>query len=87
MVADLVGEFICGVGDVDDALADATFTVTLRLTNPEDEAVHHDIATIKHTFSKTVNTAQELVDALNGDNENVQLGGDIDLNDLANMFN
>ena len=79
MVADLVGEFICGVGDVDDVLADATFTVTLRLTNPEDEAVYHDIATIKHTFSKTVYTAQELQDAVNGGSNNIQLGGDIDL--------
>ena len=45
-----VGTFICGVGDVDDALAGATFTVTLRLTNSETgETI--DIATIPYTFN------------------------------------
>lgn len=34
-VESFVGEFICGVGDVDDALDGATFTVKLRLINPE----------------------------------------------------
>ncbi len=35
MIEGLVGEFICGVGDVNDALDGATFTVKLRLINPE----------------------------------------------------
>lgn len=46
-----VGEFICGVGDVDDALAGATFTVKLRLTNPENENEFYDVATVKYTFT------------------------------------
>ena len=33
-VANYVGQFICGVGDVNDALAGATFTVELRLVDP-----------------------------------------------------
>ena len=49
-VVQSVGTFICGVGDVDDALEGATFTVMLRLTNPEDAAVYYDIETINYTF-------------------------------------
>ncbi|MBQ9860028.1 MAG: hypothetical protein IJO76_05070 [Clostridia bacterium] len=45
-----VGNFICGVGDVDDALTGATFTVMLRLTNPEDATEFYNVATITHTF-------------------------------------
>ena len=45
-----VGTFICGVGDVDDALAGATFTVMLRLTNHENEAEYYNVATITYTF-------------------------------------
>lgn len=54
-VASAVGTFICGVGDVDDALAGANFTVMLRLTNPADETEFYDVATINHTFTGTVN--------------------------------
>lgn len=49
-VASLVGEFICGVGDVDDALEGATFTVMLRLTNPDDETEFYNVNTVKYTF-------------------------------------
>ena len=45
-----VGTFICGVGDVDDALSGATFTVMLRLTNPEDATEFFNIETINYTF-------------------------------------
>jgi len=45
-----VGTFICGVGDVDNALSGATFTVMLRLTNPEDETEFYNVATINYTF-------------------------------------
>lgn len=45
-----VGTFICGVGDVDDALTGAEFTVMLRLTNPNDKTDFINVATIKHTF-------------------------------------
>ena len=45
-----VGTFICGVGDVDDALKGATFTVMLRLTNPENEKEFYNVATIKYIF-------------------------------------
>lgn len=34
-----VGEFICGVGNVGNSLEGATFTVKLRLINPEHESV------------------------------------------------
>ncbi len=34
-VKNSVGTFICGVGDVENALEDATFTVKLRLINPD----------------------------------------------------
>lgn len=50
-IASFVGEFICGVGDVDDALSGAKFTVMLRLTNPEDETEFYNVATIEHTFN------------------------------------
>ena len=49
-IAYFVNEFICGVGDVDDALAGATFTVKLRLTNPEDADDFYDVATIEYIF-------------------------------------
>ena len=80
-VANYVGTFICGVGDVDDALADATFTVKLRLTNPEDSSEYYDIETINYTFTKVVNSGSEIQDAINNGNTNLELGGDIDLNE------
>ncbi len=49
-VVDNVGEFICGVGDVNNALSGATFTVKLRLTNPENENDFVDVETITYTF-------------------------------------
>ena len=76
-----VGEFICGVGDVDDALADATFTVMLRLTNPENAEEFYNVATIDYTFAKTVTTGDELQDAINNGSQNIVLGGDIDLSE------
>lgn len=45
-----VGTFICGVGDVDDALKGATFTVMLRLTNPENESEFYNVRTVEYTF-------------------------------------
>lgn len=45
-----VGEFVCGVGDVNNALSGATFTVMLRLTNPEDASEFYNVATINYTF-------------------------------------
>ncbi len=54
-----VGTFICGVGDVDDALAGATFTVMLRLTNPDDETEFYNVATIEYTFTGTAVTDVE----------------------------
>lgn len=49
-IAANVGTFTCGVGDVDDALSGATFTVMLRLTNPENKDEFYNVATIEHTF-------------------------------------
>lgn len=49
-IAEEVGEFVCCVADVDDALKGANFTVTLRLTNPETgETI--DVETVTHTFA------------------------------------
>ena len=49
-VEDYVGEFICGVGDVEDALEGATFTVKLRLTNPANEKDFIDVNVVTYTF-------------------------------------
>lgn len=61
-----VGTFICGVGDVNDALAGATFTVKLRLTNPENKDESYDIKTIDYTFPEVakVSTLTELMGAI-----------------------
>ena len=85
-----VGEFTCGVGDVADALEGATFTVKLRLTNPENEAEYYDVNVVTHTFggnsvidgTTVVTTADGLQDAFENGSGNIELGGDIDLNDL-----
>ena len=50
-IADFVSTFVCGVGDVDNALSGATFTVMLRLTNPDNEAEFYNVATIEYTFN------------------------------------
>lgn len=49
-VANFVGTFTCGVGDVNDALKGATFTVMLRLTNPENSNEFYNVSTINYTF-------------------------------------
>ena len=50
-VAQFVGTFVCGVGDVNNALAGATFTVMLRLTNPENPDDFINVETINYTFN------------------------------------
>ena len=50
-VANYVGTFVCGVGDVDNALSGATFTVMLRLTNPENASEYYNIETITYQFN------------------------------------
>lgn len=50
-VYDLVGEFICGVGNVGDSLTDATFTVMLRLTNPENPGQFYNVNTVTYNFA------------------------------------
>ena len=52
-VVKFVSEFKCGVGDVNNALTGATFTVTLRLTNPETHETH-DAAVVTYTFGSDV---------------------------------
>lgn len=48
-VATFVETFTCGVGDVNNALSGATFTVMLRLTNPETrESIN--VNTVTYTF-------------------------------------
>ena len=54
-IVNLVGEFKCGVADVDDALAGATFTVQLRLINPNDSSDFRVVEVVNHTFVNSVN--------------------------------
>ena len=90
-VRNFVGEFTCGVGDVNNALEGATFTVKLRLTNPKNEKEYYDVNVVTHTFggetvidgSKVITNVQDLQDAF-AEGGNYQLGGDMDLNDLVN---
>ncbi|MBQ8320491.1 MAG: hypothetical protein IJX81_06385 [Clostridia bacterium] len=46
-----VGTFICGVGDVGNKLSGATFTVMLRLTNPDDPDEYYNVARIEYKFA------------------------------------
>lgn len=87
-VASFVGTFTCGVGDVDDALAGATFTVMLRLTNPEDATEYYNVATISHKFEDTsVTTAQELKDALDSGKKEIRIRGVIELTESLGASN
>ena len=75
-VASFVGTFTCGVGDVDDALVGATFTVMLRLTNPEDATEYYNVATITHKFEdsvKVVSNSDELAAAIAAGETNLWL--------------
>lgn len=47
-----VGTFICGVADIDNALTGTTFTVELRLTNPDDANEYYVINSTAYTFKK-----------------------------------
>ena len=98
-VKNFVGTFTCGVGDVDDALKGATFTVKLRLTNPENSDDFIDVNVVTYTFGgegvndkvvidgNTIATsAQDVYDAFENGDENITLGGDINLDDLNNLF-
>ncbi len=49
-VENYVGTFTCGVGDVNNALEGATFTVKLRLTNPANAAEFVDVNVVTYTF-------------------------------------
>ncbi len=48
-VANFVGTFYCGAGDVSDALEGATLTVMLRVTDPET-GNSYNVNTINHVF-------------------------------------
>lgn len=54
-IKNFVGEFTCGVGDVGNALDGATFTVKLRLTNPDNEAEYYDVNVVTYTFGGNYN--------------------------------
>lgn len=77
-VADFVGTFICGVGDVDGQLAAkrATITVSLRVWNPDNFDEYYDIAVVKHTFG-TDFANDSVVDVPNtgNNNENTENNG------------
>ena len=85
-VAANVGTFLCGVGDVNNALDGATFTVKLRLTNPENEEEYYDVNTVTYKFGgepvidgtpvkvENATTNDELASAINGGANYVVLG-------------
>lgn len=87
-IESFVSTFTCGVGDVDGALEGATFTVALRLINPDDHSEYYDVNVVTHTFGgnsnidgvTVVTTGDGLQDAINNGDGNISLGGDIDLN-------
>lgn len=54
-IESFVGEFTCGVGDVDGCLDGATFTVALRLINPADTTEYYDVNVVTYTFGGTYN--------------------------------
>ncbi|MBR2466756.1 MAG: hypothetical protein IKB38_07515 [Clostridia bacterium] len=49
-VESFVGTFICGVGNVEDSLTGATFTVALRLINPDNTSEYYDVNVVTYTF-------------------------------------
>ncbi len=63
MIVGLVEEFVCGVGRSVEYMADesedkvdlagATFTVALRLSNPDNADEYYDVNTVKYTFGET----------------------------------
>lgn len=54
-VESFVGTFTCGVGNVGDSLNGATFTVRLRLINPENTTEFYDVNVVTYTFGGTYN--------------------------------
>lgn len=67
-VYEWVGTFICGVGDVDGALAGKTFTVMLRLTNPDNEAEYFDVVTVNYTFADENSSENVVITGYNNGN-------------------
>ena len=54
MIVGFVGEFLCGVAEANDPTTEldgATFTVRLRLTNPENRDEVCDVNVVKYTFA------------------------------------
>ncbi|MBQ9759844.1 MAG: hypothetical protein IJW16_00685 [Clostridia bacterium] len=54
MIVTNVGEFTCGVAHLDDSLDGATFTVMLRLTNPENPEEFFNVNTVEYTFGESL---------------------------------
>lgn len=50
-IVNLVTPFKCGVADIEDALSGATFTVELRITNPNDASDYYVIESVSYTFN------------------------------------
>lgn len=85
-VVNNVGTFLCGVGDVDDALVGATFTVMLRLTNPENENDFVNVATIEHKFGKSVTDESGLKDALEKNDGKIDLSkGEYNMSQIGSL--
>ena len=49
-VQSFVGEFLCGVNHNDHSLDGKTFTVALRMTNPENPSEYYDVNVVEYTF-------------------------------------
>ena len=54
-VESFVGTFTCGVGNVGNSLEGATFTVALRLINPENTSEYYDVNVVTYTFGGAYN--------------------------------
>jgi len=74
-IVGIVGDFICGVADIDNALTDTTFTVQLRLFNPADVDDYKVISEVKYTFR---DLAAEFKAEFEN-NEYISLNGNLDL--------
>lgn len=80
-IVTLVSEFKCGVAHYDCSLDGATFTVMLRLTNPDDETDYYTVNTVKYTFPTCAQVSDntELKAAIESGKTSISLNGTVDL--------
>lgn len=91
-IVSFVGTFKCGVAEAighEGDLAGVTFTVMLRLTNPEDANEYYNVNTVKYTFEErtTVRTAEELKAAVAAGEKEIVITDNITLTEGLNATN